>query len=119
AYGGGGKMSLTQQFFYEADIKDAAFSNGACALTSSIDDQRYLAARVLHGDQSLWMTVQSYQLNSGTYCKALNGRTIAIVHILEEKARDQKMGVVRADEMAKAIDLDGSISLYGIYFDSG
>ncbi|MFC4299006.1 OmpA family protein [Castellaniella hirudinis] len=116
--GGGGKMSLTQHFFYDSDLKDKAFSNGACALTSRINDQRFFAARIPRGDATAWLAVQTYQLNGNTYCKALNGRTIAIVHALEPKARDRKMVAVQADDMRKAIDQDGSISLYGIYFDT-
>jgi outer membrane protein OmpA-like peptidoglycan-associated protein len=118
SYGGGGRMSLTQFFFYEADIKDAAHSNGACAVTSPINDQWFLAAKIPQGNEAAWVTVQTYQLNAGTYCKALNARTIAVVHILEPKARDQKMVVVKAEQMANTIELDGSISLYGIYFDT-
>lgn len=118
AYGGGDKMSLTQQFFYDSDLKDAPHSNGSCALTSSINDQHYLAAQIPQAGSDGWVIVQSFQLDAGTYCKALNGRAIAIVQVLEPKAREKKMVVVAADEMAKAIDHDGSISLYGIYFDT-
>ena len=39
-------MSLTQYFFHEADLKDEAYSNGACALTSDIGDQRYFTAKL-------------------------------------------------------------------------
>jgi outer membrane protein OmpA-like peptidoglycan-associated protein len=52
------------------------------------------------------------------YCDALKGRTVAIVHVLEPKGRDRKMVVVEAKEMQSAIDVDGSIALYGIYFDT-
>lgn len=60
-----------------------------------------------------------YSLGDDLYCKALNGRAIAIVHVLEPKGRDKKMAVVEAGEMASAIDLDGSVALYGIFFDTG
>jgi len=118
AYGGGGKMSLTQNFLYEADIKDAAFSNGACALTSRINDQHFFAARLPQGEDAVWISVQTYQLNASTYCKALNGRTVAIVHVVEPRARERKMVLVKAEEMGKAVDENGSVSLYGIYFDT-
>ena len=116
--GGGGKMSLTMQFFYESDVKDKAHSNGACALTQRIDDQRYLAARIPQSGQMAWVAVQVFLLNTGPYCKALNGRAIAIVHTVEPKPREQRMVVVAADEMARTIDQDGSIALYGILFDT-
>ncbi|MBE7733789.1 OmpA family protein [Devosia sp. CC-YST696] len=118
AYGGGNKMSLMQYFFYESDIKDAPYSNGACAVTSRINDQHFTAARIPQGDATAWVAVQTFQLDAGTYCKALNGRTIAVVHVLEPKAREQKMVLVKAEDMADAIDHDGSIALYGIYFDT-
>lgn len=118
ASGGGGQMSLTQYFFYESDIKDAAFSNGACAVTSNITDQRFFAAKVPQDGRDAWVTVQTYQMLDTLYCKALNGRTVAIVHVLEPKGRDRKMVVVEAGEMASAIDFDGGIALYGIFFDT-
>ncbi len=118
AYGGGGEMSLTQYFFYDSDIRDEAFSNGACAVTSGISDQRFFAARVPQDGLTGWVTVQTYSMSDDLYCKELNGRTIAIVHVLEPKGRDKKMVVVEAGEMASAIDIDGSIALYGIFFDT-
>lgn len=118
ASGGGGDMSLTQYFFSESDIAEPAFSNGACAVTTWINDQRFFAARVPQEDREAWVTVQTYTMTDDLYCKELNGRTIAVVHVLEPKGRDKKMVVVEAKEMESAIDLDGSIALYGIYFDT-
>ena len=47
----------------------------------------------------------------------LNNRTVAIVDIVEAKAREQKMVTVQASDMEKAIAGTGRIALYGIYFD--
>ncbi|QND51519.1 OmpA family protein [Phyllobacterium sp. 628] len=116
--GGGGDMSLMMQFFHEADLKDAPFSNGACALTSHIKDQRFFAAKLPAADGDTYVTVQTYTLLDDGYCKELNGRTIALVHVLEPKSRDKKMIVVGAKEMASSLGSQGSISLYGIYFDT-
>ncbi len=118
ASGGGGDMSLMMQFFHEADLKDAAFSNGACALTSHIKDQRFFAAKLPAADGDTYVTVQTYTLLDDLYCKELNGRTIALVHVLEPKSRDKKMVIVGAKEMASSLGSQGSISLYGIYFDT-
>ena len=74
--GGGGVMSLMQYFFHEADLKDALYSNGACALTSDITDQRYFTAKVPQSAGDAYVTVQTYQLLDSGYCEALNGRTI-------------------------------------------
>ena len=114
--GGGGKLSLMQYFMDEASVKDAAFSNGECALTQRMDDQHFTAAH--SADETTWVTVHTYKLNSGNYCKALNARTIAVVFVMEQKPREQKMVTVDAAEMARSIEKDGSISLYGIYFDT-
>lgn len=118
AYGGGGKMSLTQNFFYDTDIKDKELSTGACAVTSRITNQRYFSARVPQDAGDAWVTVQTYSVVPGNYCTALKDRTVAIVHVVEPKPRDKKMVLVEAAEMANAIDLDGSIALYGIFFDT-
>ncbi|QPC90897.1 OmpA family protein [Mesorhizobium sp. INR15] len=116
--GGGGDMSLTMYFFHESDLKDAAFSNGACALASGINDQRFFSARVPQDGGDAYVTVQTYSLTDDLYCKALNGRTVAVVQVLEPKARDKKMVVVEAAKMADSLTAIGSISLYGIFFDT-
>lgn len=116
--GGGGKMSLTMFFVHEADLKDADFSNGKCALTSTISDQRFFSAKVPQADGDAYVTVQTFSLIDDLYCKKLNGRTIALVHVLEPKGRDRKMVLVEAAKMADSLSTTGSISLYGIYFDT-
>ncbi|MGE0239329.1 MAG: OmpA family protein [Parvibaculaceae bacterium] len=116
--GGGGDMSLMQFFLYESDVKDAAYSNGACALTAGVNDQRFFAAKIPQEAGDAYVTVQTFSLMDDLYCKALNGRTIALVHVLEPKGRDKKMVLVAAAEMADTLSTTGSISLYGIYFDT-
>jgi outer membrane protein OmpA-like peptidoglycan-associated protein len=116
--GGGGDMSLMQYFFDESQLKDASFSNGACALTSSIDDQRFFAAKTPTPDGDAHLTVHTFQVSNTLYCKAFNGRTVALVHIVEPKPRDRKMVTVKADEMARTIGATGRIALYGIFFDT-
>ncbi|MBA8877542.1 OmpA family protein [Phyllobacterium myrsinacearum] len=116
--GGGGNMSLMMHFFHEGDIKDAAFSNGACALSSHIRDQRFFTAKLPGAGGDTYITVQTYTLLNDDYCKAFNGRTIALVHVLEPKSRDKKMVVVGAKEMASSLGSQGSIALYGVYFDT-
>ena len=115
--GGGGVMSLTQYFFHEADLKDEAFSNGACALTSDIVDQRFFTAKIPQPAGDAYVTVQTYQLIDDLYCKALNGRTIAVVHVLEPEERERKMVLVEAAEMEQSLGSMGSVALYGILFD--
>lgn len=117
--GGGNAMSLTQFFFHESELKDPPFSTGRCALNSQIDDQRFLAARIEREGAHDWVAVQTYQIASAhASCRAIVGRTVAIVHILEARQRERRMVTVDAAQMASAIDETGSISLYGIYFDT-
>ncbi|KKC38810.1 flagellar motor protein MotB [Devosia epidermidihirudinis] len=118
AYGGGNKMSLTMFFVYDSDLKDADFSNGKCALTSGINDQRFFSAKLPEAEGDAYVTVQTFSLIDDLYCSELNGRTIALVHVLEPKGREKKMVVVEAAKMADSLSTSGSISLYGIYFDT-
>lgn len=111
--GGGGDVSLAMYLYPESRVSDPYKSNGYCALTSNIADQRYVAAELPDGHFS----VLAYTLKDELYCKAFNGRTIAIVDVVEAKAREQKMVTVQAREMAKKIASTGSIALYGILFD--
>ena len=108
-------MSLSM-FLYPAErIQDPDFSNGSCAQTRNISNQRYLAAEL--PGESAYISVLAYALHDDGYCKELNGRTIAAVDILQTKSREQKMVAVNASEMAKKIATTGSVALYGIYFD--
>ena len=116
--GGGGDASLLMYFVTESELKDANFSNGSCALTSEITDQRFFAATMPHPDGEAHVTVQTYQVKNDLYCKAFNGRTVAVVHLLEPRSRDKKMVTVKADEMARSINTTGKVVLYGIFFDT-
>ena len=119
AYGGGGDQSLTMQFIREKDISDPAFSNGNCALTSGIADQHYFSGRLPVDGGDAFVAIQTYKItDGGNYCNAFNERTFAFVNIVEPKGREQKMVVVKADDMAKSIDASGKIALYGIFFDT-
>lgn len=119
AAGGGGDSSLTMHFFTEKTLNDPAFSNGACAVTSTIADQRYFSARLPVEGGDAHVAVQTFSIaDGGPYCKAFANRTVAVVQVIEPKPRDRKMVVVKADEMAKAIDASGRVALYGILFDT-
>ena len=113
--GGGGDMSLAMFLFPEERVKDAAFSNGNCAMTERITDQRYATAEM--PAQSAHLSILTYTLKDELYCKTFNGRTIAVIDIVEGKPRQQAMVTVTSGEMAKEISSSGSVALYGIYFD--
>jgi OmpA-OmpF porin, OOP family len=113
--GGGGEMSLAMVLRPQELIGDSPFSNGHCAQLDRIEDQRYLAAEL--PQQSAHVSVLAYTLKGGGFCKALAGRTIVVVDVLETKARERKMVAVDAPEMARSIAATGRIALYGILFD--
>jgi OOP family OmpA-OmpF porin len=116
--GGGGNVSLAM-FLYPADrITDAFASNGHCAQAESITDQRYLAAEM--PEVGAHVSVLTYTLvapDPSDVCLAFNGRTIAVVDIVEARARETRMVTVAAGEMAKSIESTGRVALYGILFD--
>jgi len=116
--GGGGESSLVMYFLVEKQIKDAYSSNGYCAQARPIDDQRFFTGRISGSSGDTYLTVHTYKVRDNRHCKAFNDRTVALVHILEPKAREQKMVVVKAEEMARTIESTGRIALYGIFFDT-
>lgn len=116
--GGGGDVSLAMYLYPAERITDSFASNGHCAQAESITDQRYLAAEM--SGTGAHVSVLTYTLvapDSVDVCLALNERTIAVVDIVEAKARETRMVTVEAGEMAKSIASTGRIALYGIYFD--
>ena len=114
--GGGGEMSLAMYLYASERVIDPHGSNGSCALAERIVDQRYIAAEL--PDSGAHVSVLTYILDSPTsVCRVLSGRTIAVVDIIEAKAREKKMVTVDAGTMAKALDSSGHVALYGIYFD--
>jgi outer membrane protein OmpA-like peptidoglycan-associated protein len=113
--GGGERMSLSLYLYPGKRITYTNFDNAYCAQTRRIADQRYLSAEL--PPAGAHVSVLSYTLKDDHHCKAFNDRTIAIVHIIEGKAREQKMVTVKAEELAQQISSAGSVSLYGIFFD--
>lgn len=116
--GGGGEMSLAMYLYPSERVIDANGSSGYCALAENITDQRYTAVEL--PDSGAHVSVLAYTMVSpGEHdpCRAFNGRTIAVVDIVEAKDRDKKMVTVDAGAMANAINTAGHVALYGIYFD--
>jgi OmpA-OmpF porin, OOP family len=116
--GGGGDSSLAMYLYPAERITEAHGSNGYCAMAEHITDQRYTAAEIPSGGAHV--SVLTYTIvapDKYDSCLAFNGRTVAVVDVIEAKAREQKMVTVNASEMASAIAGTGKIALYGIYFD--
>jgi len=116
---GGGTQGLLEKLYPQNRVKDAYAGNGYCATTNDITEQRYILATLPAGngvgERTLGVLV--YSLEDDLYCKAFNARTGILVVAIEAKAREKKMITVTSDEMAKALEAEGRISLYGIYFD--
>ena len=115
--GGGGEQSLAMVLWPESSIKDKAFSNGHCAQTQRISEQRFAAFELPKA--AAHVAVLAYSGKGGSYCNVFADRTVLIVDILEQKAMEQTMVTVKAEEMAQAINTAGRVALYGLYFDSG
>jgi len=113
--GGGSWMSLAMYLQPEEKVKEEPYSNGSCALKSHITEQRYFAAEI--PASSAHVSVLAYAVKDDLYCKAFNGRTVAVVDIVAGKPREEKMVTVAASEMESAITTTGRVALYGIYFD--
>ena len=116
--GGGGDMSLAMYLYPPERVIDPHGSNGYCALAENITDQRYTAAEL--PEPGAHVSVLTYTIvapGGSDVCHGFNGRTIAVVDILEAKDREKKMVTVDAGAMAKAIESSGRVALYGIHFD--
>ena len=116
--GGGGDASLGMYLYPGERLTEPRWTNGWCAVTANINSQRYTAAEI--ADTGVHVSVLAYTIDEpekADACFAFNGRTVAVVDLVEAKAREQKMVTVQAGEMAKAISNEGRIALYGIHFD--
>jgi outer membrane protein OmpA-like peptidoglycan-associated protein len=117
--GGGGTDSSLAMYLFPADrITDPAQSPGRCAQERRITDLRFFSGEL--GEQAGHVAVQTYTLvdqHASATCHALNGRTFAVVDLVESKEREQRMVTVDAAEMARSITATGRVALYGIYFD--
>jgi len=88
--GGGGHMSLAMYLYPPERVIDPHGSNGYCALAENITDQRYTAAEL--PEPVAHVSVLTYTIvapGSSDVCHGFNGRTIAVVDILEAKDREK------------------------------
>ena len=114
---GGSEQSLMMLLYPKERITAENFSNGNCATTSDITEQRYTVGKLVQDGNEAIIAVLTYAVEDDLYCKEFNGLTFAMVLLLENKAREQKMVTVSAAEMQSAIATTGRIALYGIFFD--
>lgn len=118
--GNGGIQSLAMYLFPPDELDANLLSNAWCgAAVRPIADQHYLVAKL--GASGPTVSVLTYRVRDKNKltCGAFNGRTIAVLDILQDQARDQKMVTVKADQMAAQLSREGTVALYGIFFDTG
>ena len=115
---GGGTQGLLEKLYPNERIKAPNFSNGNCASTMDVSEQRYVVYRIPTESGDVHVAVYAYTVQDTLYCKAFDDRTMAMVIAIEPKVREKKMVAVSAAEMQSAIDSSGRIALYGIYFDT-
>ncbi len=93
---GGGTQGLLEKLYPHERLKAPNFSNGNCASTMDISEQRYVVYRVPTEGGDMHVAVYAYTVQDSLYCKAFNDRTMAMVIAIEPKAREKKMVVVSA-----------------------
>ena len=114
---GGNEQSLMMILYPKERVTAPAFSNGECATNIGVTEQRYTVGKFSKDGNEAVVAVLAYAVEDDLYCRAFNGRTLVMVLVLENKAREQKMVTVSAAEMQSAIASTGRIALYGIFFD--
>ncbi len=115
---GGGTQGLLENLYPYRRIKDAYQSTGYCAVTDDPQEQRYVLATWPDGSGGArTLAVYTFTMQGDIYCDALKDRTGVLIVAIEPKALERKMVTVTADDMGKALDAAGRISLYGIHFD--
>ena len=117
-FGGGGRTSLAMFLQAPEKVTDAYRSIGWCARDARHAEQRYLAAAM--PAREMHVSVHAYRIvapDAGPPCALLNGRTIAVVDVIDAGQRESRMVTVSAAEMAGAIEGSGSVAVYGILFD--
>ena len=115
-YPGDSSLAMILRPRVRLDLKE--YSQGFCATIGNITDQRYLVAEL--PEVGAYISIHTYTIDSFHYtnCNAFIGRTVAVVDIVEGKPREKNMVTVEASDMAQQISETGSVSLYGIFFDT-
>lgn len=94
---------------------DDAFTS---SLQSESAETRYLSAKKTAPDGSqIYASLWAGKTASIRPNWAPRGAPFALLDLITVGGMDTRMVVVKSDEMQRRMDADGSISLYGIYFD--
>jgi OmpA-OmpF porin, OOP family len=114
--GGGGQQSVAMKLWPMTRVGIEDFSNRACAQGIGISDQRFASFEI---PGKAFVQVHAFLGKDDLYCKLMNDRVLAIVDVLEVKAREQNMVTLSASELNTAITTTGRVAIYGILFDTG
>jgi outer membrane protein OmpA-like peptidoglycan-associated protein len=116
---GGNQQGLINYIYKRGDIPEKLYSPAWCVLTARNTGQRYALLKTGSGAPEAHVSVfaAAVSQDSGD-CRAFNGRTIAIVTVLEGKQREQNMETVTAEKIGGDISATGRIALYGVLFDT-
>lgn len=81
------------------------------------DQTRYLVAKKSRPEGTAYVVLHVVQ-NARTNSVENSGRAFAQVDVVEEKAQESKVVMVKASEMAEQIGQTGKVALYGLFFDT-
>ncbi|GAA4360261.1 OmpA family protein [Kangiella marina] len=81
------------------------------------EQTRYLVAKKSRPEGDAYISVHVIQ-NARTNSKKDSERAFVQVDVIEEKAQQSKVVMIKASEMAEQIDQSGKVALYGLYFDT-
>jgi OmpA-OmpF porin, OOP family len=113
---GGGQQSVMMKLWSGSRVAADDFSNSFCAHDVNVVDQRFAAFEI---PGKAFVQVHAFLGQDSGYCKTFDSRVLAIVDVLEVKAREQNMVTLSASELSKAINMTGRVAIYGILFDVG
>ncbi|MFN3889525.1 MAG: OmpA family protein [Beijerinckiaceae bacterium] len=119
ATSGGNRTGVLQLMLPGDDVTGRGDPVSCVAENSSRSGQRYALMKL--ANESGHVAVLSYVLGdyvAGSPCHSWKGRTVAIVNVVETKAREQRMELVRADAMSSSMARDGRVTFYSILFDT-
>ncbi len=122
ATSGGGETGVMQLVMPGDDVPATAGHPVECAVNNhSRTGQRFTTMQLK--DDTGFISILAYVLgeySAASPCRngGWTGRTVAIVNILETRAREQRMEMVRADAMGSSMARDGKVTFYAILFDT-
>lgn len=119
ATSGGNRTGILQLMLPGDDVPARGDPVACVAENSSRSGQRYTLLKLVNDAGHI--AVLTYVLGdyvAGSPCQAWKGRTVAIVNVVETKAREQRMEFVQAEAMGGSMARDGKVTFYSILFDT-